>query len=121
MSTQNLILVYFGTTERAEALMQLADDEGSFVLHTEDTLATLGQVVVMYPHVIIVDDAQPGAVDVVMHLHSIHVGNILILSDVAHAWNTSPEARTMVLPNNSSSATIFAAAQALAMGELEVA
>jgi hypothetical protein len=121
MSTQNLIMVYFGSTSRAEALIQLADSEGSYVVHTDDVMATLGQVVVMYPNVIIVDDTLPGAVDVVMHLRSINISNLLILSDAPHLWNIAPETNTVILSSTSSSAAILAAARVLATGELQAA
>jgi hypothetical protein len=121
MSTQNLILVYFGTTSRAAALTKQADAEGSFVLHTDDVLDTLGQVVVMYPNVIIVDDTLPGAVDVVMHLRSINADNLLILSDAPHVWGITPETSTVVLPHTSSTEAILAAARALATAELQAA
>lgn len=104
MSTTHPVIVYSGTLERTGALLALAEMRGWYIFSATSMLETLGQVVMFFPDVVILEDAPDTSLthDIFDHLTSIRHEPLLILSDMPEAWAFSPDAMIQVLPRSSS-------------------
>lgn len=103
MPTSHPVIVYSGTLERAENLNALAEARGWYVFSAASMLETLGQTVLFFPDVVILEDAPDASLahDIFDHLRSIQHEPILILSDTPEKWDITDDALIQIMPRSS--------------------
>ncbi len=104
MSTTHPVIVYSGTLERTESLNTLAEARGWYVFSASSMLETLGQTVMFFPDVVILEDAPDASLahDIFDHLTSIQHEPMLILSDTPEDWEIASDSMIQVMPRSSS-------------------
>jgi hypothetical protein len=104
MSTTHPVIVYSGTLERTASLNALAEARGWYVFSASSMLETLGQTVMFFPDVVILEEAPDASLahDIFEHLVSIQHEPMLILSDTPEHWDVASDALIQVLPRSSS-------------------
>lgn len=118
MSTTHPVIVYSGTLERTGDLQALAEARGWYVFSATAMLETLGQVVMFFPDVVILEDAPDASLahDIFDHLVSIQHEPILILSDTPEAWAFAADSMIQVMPRSSSTVAIAETLLAMTAG-----
>jgi hypothetical protein len=119
MSTQNPMIVFSGSESRAADLMAYAESNGWLVLYEPNMLQTLGQVVFLYPNLVIIEDSDADlAQTVYSHLRSINTEPILILSDHPEDWDIPVGVNALVLPRTTHITELAETVLAMVYGEL---
>jgi len=100
MTLQHPTVLVIGSSERAEALQ----DYATMVFHPQDVMEALGMYIFHYPDVTIIEGHDPNAAEVYMHLRSIDVESIVILTDTPDDWDIPASSAIYVLPSAASPA-----------------
>lgn len=120
MSTTHPVIVYSGTLERTGGLLALAEARGWHVFSAASMLETLGQVVMFFPDIVILEDAPDASLahDIFDHLMSIQHEPMLILSDTPENWSFAPNLLVQVMPRSSSTLEIAEAVLSITAGHI---
>lgn len=102
MSKLQPVIIYVGAYERARALQAAAAPRTWTILNPVDLMETLGMVIFEYPDVVVIEDTPENPIgrEVYMHLGSIQMENILILTDAPYTWDIPFESAVRTLPLN---------------------
>lgn len=102
MSKQHPIVVYAGAHKHANALREIVQPCEWMILHPTDMMDVLGMAVFEYPDMIVIEDTPENvdAQEIYMHLRSVGMENILILTDQPHDWDIPFASTVRVLPLN---------------------
>ncbi|GAB4515588.1 MAG: hypothetical protein OHK0046_19360 [Anaerolineae bacterium] len=94
MTKQNPVIIYIGSQgEEFEALVQ-----PWIVIQPQEMMEALAMVLFWYPDLVILEETAAFAHDIYMHLRSINMEDILILSDHPQDWEVPVGSAVQVLP-----------------------